>query len=241
MKRMDESMKQEIASVNWYHTLDLNGVTIPGIFNMSKYVNHYGIPTSLEGQSALDVGTASGFFAFEMERRGASPVVATDLERWEDHDFSARYQIDEKGKTESQNMLTRAFEIAKKYKQSKVNREIAGVYELRNKLARRFDLVICANVLLHLQNPYLALQNICRVTAGMAIVATQVYEAKFRKSRPILVYLNKPHLWFALTPHCMELISLQAGFSKCQYLGSHVQEPENGAWKDKVGVWHLYP
>src|SRR5512142_3452399 len=34
---------------------------------------------SLEGKRCLDSGTADGFWAFEMERRGAAEVLATDV------------------------------------------------------------------------------------------------------------------------------------------------------------------
>jgi len=36
-------------------------------------------PTSLAGARCLDVGTHDGFWAFEMERRGADAVLAIDI------------------------------------------------------------------------------------------------------------------------------------------------------------------
>ncbi len=61
----------------WYHTIDLgNGLTTRGIFDHRSVVHCYGLPESLEGKTCLDVGTGDGFFAFEMERRGAARVVA---------------------------------------------------------------------------------------------------------------------------------------------------------------------
>jgi len=47
-------------------------------------------PTSLEGKTALDAGTGDGFFAFEMERRGAERVVAIDVARVADCDWLPR-------------------------------------------------------------------------------------------------------------------------------------------------------
>jgi hypothetical protein len=95
--------------------------------------------------------------------------------------------------------------------------------------------------LLHLQNPYLALANIRQVTRDVAVISTEVYEPRFRKKAPIMVYLGKPHLWWAPTPKCMELMSYQAGFSRCEYLGSHLQRPEDGSWENRTGVWHMFP
>jgi 2-polyprenyl-3-methyl-5-hydroxy-6-metoxy-1,4-benzoquinol methylase len=235
------SIEDEIASVDWYHVLDLGGVRTPGIFDMSRFVHHYDFPESLEGKSALDVGMASGFFAFHLESLGANPVIGTDLERWEDHDFSIRYNAPHDERERHQTMLTNAFEIAKRNKASIVKRILAGIYSLPAALETSFDLVVCANVLLHLQNPYLALANIRQVTRGIAVISTEVYEPRFRKKAPIMVYLGKPHLWWAPTPKCMELMSYQAGFSRCKYLGSHLQRPEDGSWENRTGVWHLFP
>jgi hypothetical protein len=118
-------MENEINSVKWYHVLDLNGTRTPGIFDMSKYLDFYHMPESLVGKSGLDIGIASGFFAFEMEARGANPVVARDLTCWDDHDFSAQYRISDVKNAESEAMLGNAFDIAKKYKSSKVERTLA--------------------------------------------------------------------------------------------------------------------
>jgi tRNA (mo5U34)-methyltransferase len=56
---------------------------------------------ALEGKRCLDIGTADGFWAFELERRGAADVVATDVgtpfarharERFETVDSTVRYE-----------------------------------------------------------------------------------------------------------------------------------------------------
>src|SRR5260221_8545583 len=65
---------------SWYHTLELaDGVITKGMFDLRPYVAHYGLPERMDGMRALDVGTWDGFWAFEMERRGAE-VVALDLD-----------------------------------------------------------------------------------------------------------------------------------------------------------------
>src|SRR5262245_62521924 len=57
---------------NWYHTIELgNGLVSRGFYDHRPVVNCYGLPDSLCGKTALDIGTADGFWAFEMERRGA--------------------------------------------------------------------------------------------------------------------------------------------------------------------------
>src|SRR5689334_7703009 len=57
----------------WYHTIELApGVkTQRAIYDHATIVHGVGMPESLAGKSALDIGTADGYWAFEMERRGA--------------------------------------------------------------------------------------------------------------------------------------------------------------------------
>src|SRR5579884_3015291 len=71
---------QAAGSRSWYHTLELApGVLTEGWFDLRPFVSRYGLPEDMKGLRALDVGTWDGFWAFEMERRGAQ-VVALDLD-----------------------------------------------------------------------------------------------------------------------------------------------------------------
>ena len=68
------------AEFDWYHTIDLgDGVVTAGLYDHRPLVPCYGLPDDLVGLSALDVGPAHGFFAFELEARGADPVVTVEL------------------------------------------------------------------------------------------------------------------------------------------------------------------
>nr|NQU89842.1 hypothetical protein [Bacteroidota bacterium] len=63
----------------WYHTVDLgNGLITPGVFDFRKNINDYCFPENLQGQTVLDVGSATGFFSFEFAKRGAE-VTASEL------------------------------------------------------------------------------------------------------------------------------------------------------------------
>jgi hypothetical protein len=52
-------------------------------------LHHYPIPEDLSGKRCLDVATMDGFWAFEMERRGAASVTALDLEDPDELDWPA--------------------------------------------------------------------------------------------------------------------------------------------------------
>ena len=173
----------------WYHTIDLgNGLISRGVYDHRPIVNCYGLPDSLCGKTVLDVGTADGFWAFEMERRGADRVVAIDIACYGDFDWLPQIRakmglaLEVRGQTR--------FNIAHALRRSRVEYMICSVYELSPETVGVFDVVFCGSLLLHLQNPIKALVNIRSVTKEFAIVETLV-ERELEERFP-----NKPWLSF---------------------------------------------
>jgi tRNA (mo5U34)-methyltransferase len=156
----------------WYHTIDLgNGLVTQGEHDHRRVVDRYGLPARVDGLTALDVGTCDGFWAFELERRGAKRVVAIDVERYGDFDWLSGPRA-ELGRLTAKMQTGRRFAFAHAVLRSKVDRRVLSVYDLSPTTAGTFDLVFCGDVLVHLQNPLLALVNIRSVTKRTAIVAT---------------------------------------------------------------------
>jgi len=76
-----------LADCYYYHTMNLPGIgVIPGEWDLRKGVCAYLGHVSVAGKRVLEVGTADGFLAFEMERQGAE-VVALDISENEDWDI----------------------------------------------------------------------------------------------------------------------------------------------------------
>jgi len=64
---------------DWWHVIDLpDGSVTQGGWDLRETALRIPWP-DLSGKACLDVGTADGFWAFEIERRGAADVLATDL------------------------------------------------------------------------------------------------------------------------------------------------------------------
>ncbi len=77
---VDEALRRSVAQLQWYHTLELApGVVTPGWLDHRPILERIPLPRRLDGMRCLDVATFNGFWAFEMERRGASEVVAVDV------------------------------------------------------------------------------------------------------------------------------------------------------------------
>src|SRR5436190_360090 len=71
---------EDVLDRQWYHTIELApGLVTPAWFDTRKVLSELPFPTSLAGKRCLDVATFDGFWAFEMERRGASETIGIDL------------------------------------------------------------------------------------------------------------------------------------------------------------------
>jgi 2-polyprenyl-3-methyl-5-hydroxy-6-metoxy-1,4-benzoquinol methylase len=72
----------------WWHSFELpDGTFIEGVCDLpglKDRIGQFPIPDDLRGKRVLDIGTWDGWFAFEMERRGAD-VLAIDS--WDNPPF----------------------------------------------------------------------------------------------------------------------------------------------------------
>lgn len=160
----------------WYHTLELApGVVTDGMFDMRQYVARYGLPERMDGMRALDVGTWDGFWAFEMERRGAE-VTALDLDSESDLDWPPRRRPAEFPAGRRGD----GFRLAKEIYKSSVKRVNCSIYEAVPRDLGTFDLVICGSVLVHLRDQLLALERIAALCRGTFISSEGYHRATGR-------------------------------------------------------------
>jgi tRNA (mo5U34)-methyltransferase len=164
------------ADLHWYHTLELPGGELtPGWFDTRAAVDRVPWPApSLSGLRCLDVGTWDGFWAFEMERRGAAEVVAIDIPDPTAWDWPARATPTGMAMLGVVKGEDQAFDVAARAYDSKVRREDLSVYDLAPERLGEFDLVFLGSLLLHLRDPVGALERIRTVCTGSLVVAETV-------------------------------------------------------------------
>jgi tRNA (mo5U34)-methyltransferase len=159
----------------WYHTLELApGVETPGWFDLRPIVERMPWP-DVRGKRCLDIGTYDGFLAFELERRGAAEVVATDIPSHEDWDWPP--MVRERGSEwmrEHAGEKGTGFSVAKEVLGSAVERIFVSVYDLDPGEIGQFDVVVCGSLLLHLRDPFRALAAVRSVCSGVFLSAEEV-------------------------------------------------------------------
>lgn len=212
--------REIVAQVNqhsWYHTIDVgHGINTPGRFDHVPALHHYPLPVDLTGKRCLDVATFDGFWAFEMERRGAAEVVALDIDSWLDLDVPP-YILEDFKRRGVTTKTGVGFDIAHKLRNSSVNRQICNVYDLSPEKFGEFDYVILSDMLVHITNPIRALENVCSVTKGEAMFV-EGYAPGSAGTGPNITLLA--HLensaWWIFGRDFLPKAALAAGFARVE-------------------------
>lgn len=235
-----EALANAVQALSWYHTIDLGqGVVTPGIYDHRPCLGFYGIPADLYGKTALDVGAASGFFSFEMERRGAR-VTAVDLPAWFDHDFGPRYQPDQTPAS-GLRYLREPFNLARQALGSQVEKREASIYELTPEIHGVHDLVFCGSLLLHLTDPIRALWRLRAVTGELAIIATVIHPTADKA--PLALYSGHQagFVWWLPNRPCLEAMLVSAGFSAVEWYSEfqlNYRGQDSGPYHAVVHAWN---
>jgi SAM-dependent methyltransferase len=212
----------------WYHSIELApGVVTPGQVD-HRWLASKVLPDDLSGLRALDIGTFDGFWAFEMEKRGAE-VVAIDVETIDSAEWpplnrerllrdAAAHQLE----------LGRGFRLAKDLLDSSAERVICSVYELTpDAIGGPVDFIFEGALLLHLRDPVLALErarNTLRPGGRMLVwEGISLIDTVRAPRRPLARFspLASNFTWWY--PNYAALVSMPraAGFTDIKRIGVH--------------------
>lgn len=224
--------------LRWYHTIELApGFTTEGMFDLRPFVDRYGLPESLAGKRVLDIGTWDGFWAFELERRGAD-VTAIDIDDDRDLDWPANRQPAESRPT----WRGAGFELAKEVLGSKVDRHNVSIYNALPEDLGTFDLVFCGSVIMHLRDQVLALERIANLCRGTFISAEE-YSAllgllPFAASR-YRAHRDKSVVFWEPNVRAWRSMMLSAGFANVDQRGRFKLVAREG-WSVRHVVHHAH-
>jgi tRNA (mo5U34)-methyltransferase len=230
----------EVERYPWYHTLELgDGVVTKGMFDHRPVLDRYPLPDDLSGKRCLDVATMDGYWAFEMERRGAASVTAIDLQDPEELDWPAALRADHDKSMDATK--AERFALAKNALGSNVDRVLLSAYDLSPDLGT-FDFVFCGDLLLHLKDPITPVENIRSVCTGSAVIANVITKFRMYEKRPMAELDGiDTFTWWTTNLAGLVRIVRAAGFARVEPADTfELPYTGGGDWRGLRGVVSAY-
>jgi len=213
---------------SWYHSIELPGGAItPGKVDLRRQAPKI-LPDDLAGARALDVGTFDGFWAFELERRGAE-VVAIDLDEPQSLEGPPlTRELAHNRAREIDLELGRGFRLAADALGSKVERRELNVYDVSPEtIGGPVDLIFIGALLLHLRDPVGALERLHETLApGGQLISLEPVSLRetLRAPRTPLARLEATSTlfnWWHPNRAAHLSMAVAAGFPEVRSLGVH--------------------
>jgi len=218
----------------FYHTVDVPGQgTIAGPWDLRAGIGKYLGGVSFEGKRILDVGAASGFLSFTMERQGGE-VVSYDLSDsycWDHVPYAGTDLVDAAVQARANlRRINNSYWYCHRLFRSR-NKVVYGtVYTIPPEIGP-VDIGVYGSILLHLRDPFLALQTGLALVKDTAIVADLIPRRRFWHRwvswllKPEMLFLpdakNQTHsgTWWVLPPKLIQRFLGVLGFedSKVTY------------------------
>jgi SAM-dependent methyltransferase len=209
----------DIAECAFYHYMDLPGIGQVGDhWDLRRTIEEYFGGFDFRGTRALDVGAASGYLTFEMEKRGAN-VVSFDLADGGDWDcvpfahpgFDLQKLVrDLKWHI---NRIKNAYWYAHRVLGSKAKAYYGDIYDFPAELGS-FDVVVFGMVLPHLRDPFRALQSASRLSSEWLVITQQCLQ----RSEPVCLFQPDPETradaitWWMMSEGCIDHMLRVLGF-----------------------------
>jgi SAM-dependent methyltransferase len=217
-----------LAACSFYHAMDLPQLGfVPGSWDLRGRFDDYIGGVDLRDRSVLDVGTASGFLSFEAERRGARSVTSFDA--------ATASQLQRNPGLEASQAEFEArinsYRLAHHLLKSKAVPIFGDIYSLSD-IAPKSDVVIIGQILVHLRDPFGALEQMARCSTDTLVIA----EGMFEHPEPIAAYLggSTPISWLHFSTRVyreflpklgFEITSITPGKYRCV-----VMEKDEAVW-----------
>ena len=217
----------DVRDCSFYHTIDIPGHgLVEGQWDLRAGVRRYLGNVPFVSKRVLDVGSASGFLTFYMESRGAE-VVSYDLAPEHHWDVVPFASVDSRGYIAERRDLIRklnnGYWFCHRAFASKARMVHGTIYAIPAEIGP-VDIAICGSILLHVRDPFLALQNVLRLTSDTVIVTDSIPRRQFmlpwvgRLLGPKMTFLPKAQTtqprdaWWLLSPEIVRRFLGVLGF-----------------------------
>lgn len=250
-RRARELGLPDISRYYWYHTIDLgNGLVTPGLYDYRETISAFPFAEDMSGMNVLDVGSATGFFAFEFERRGAR-VTSLELPSLRDLDrfpgqsvkaslrkiermiFPDHLELESRRREDPEPELYRCllegpFRFCAERLGSKVDRRFSTIYDVSAEklgVPPGFDLIFIGDVLLHTLYPLKALAALAPLCRGTMVIAQNLPDGP--QEPPAMMYVGGADpaedeiCWWLPNRSCLVEMLLKLGFAEAGQIGWH--------------------
>jgi hypothetical protein len=214
---MDTSVVPSLSDCHFYHAMDLPGISpVNGDWDLRGRFEQYIGNISLKGRTVLDVGTASGFLSFEAEKRGAT-VFSFDADGPERmqlvppdtmNDASDNAAYRRRFFRNMQNSYLYAHHAFK----SKATPIYGDIYRM-SEVVPRCDVVIVAQILVHLRDPFGALQQAALAAKEQLVVIEGMPDLP-ESALPVAYFLGDKvsYSWWHLSRQFYDVFLPRLGF-----------------------------
>lgn len=250
-RRAQELGLGDLSSYYWYHTVELpQELVTPGLYDFRGSLSCFPFAEDMSGMRVLDVGSATGYFAFEFERRGARVVSVElpslyDLDRFPGQDIeqtldkirqmiiprSMEWAAGQVPKLTAEQLyfylLEGPFAFCARLLGSRAERCYSTIYNLSSAglEANSFDLVFMGDVLLHTLNPLQALTAVAPLCRRELVLSQVIPESA--NNEPVMYYVggDEPAAdevsWWLPSRSCLVQLLRKLGFRKVFTAGKH--------------------
>jgi SAM-dependent methyltransferase len=164
---------ENVADCYFYHTVELPGCgVISGDWDLRRGVDDYLGKVAFAGQRVLEIGPASGFVTFEMEKRGAEvvSVEVTAEHGWDFVPYPASKLEEVFGARQIvMQRLKNSYWFSHAAQNSKARVYYGDVYNLPASLGE-FDIAVMGSVLLHCRDPLRIVEQCGKKARSLIIV-----------------------------------------------------------------------
>lgn len=191
---MPTSSPPDSSECRWYHSMDLPDLgEVVGDWDLRGRFDEYVGEVDLSGKTVLDVGAASGFLTFEAEKRGAI-VTSFDADRVEQIQTIPPGAFDPAYFTGMRN----GYRLAHRLHRSSAKTVYGDIYRLGDSVPPH-DVVIVAQILVHLRDPLGALEQAARACRDTLVIAEGMFPEPMW---PVAAYLGDRTTfgWWSLSP-----------------------------------------
>ena len=231
----------------FYHVQDIPGLSESpkASFDLRKNVDEYLGHVDFKNKTVLELGPGSGFLTFHIEKIGGD-ITSIDIDpqnnKWWDivpncvhNEYFASLSFDEgkKNMLDEIKKIQNAYWYAHKAFNSKSKLIHSHVNDLPAELGI-YDISLICSVLMHVQNPFLAMQNMLRHTKEKVIITElggytrinsfrNIIRNLYKKimsdtHNPSMIFLpssgKKPFVWWKFSPEIISNMASTLGFEK---------------------------